>query len=238
MIFAHRGNSSEAPENTLAAFHAARGAGAQGVEFDVQLSRDGVPVVIHDERLERTTSGKGWVGEYSLAQLRALEAGQWFGPAYAGERVPTLAEVLDLFAGSDTVLNIELKTNRIPYPGLVPAVLKEVERLGAQRHVVVSSFNHRSLKELQALNPRIACAAILHDTLVEPWEYGRRHGFQALHVHHTQVDAELAESCRSVGLALRAWTVDDVETARRLKELGVDALITNRPRELLAALAG
>jgi glycerophosphoryl diester phosphodiesterase len=235
-IFAHRGNSSEAPENTLPAFRGAQQAGVAGVELDVQLSKDGVPVVIHDERLERTTTGTGWVGDHSLAELKQLDAGRWFGPTYESERVPTLAELLDLFRGGDMTVNIELKTNRVAYPGLVPATLKEIERPGMERHVILSSFNHHSLKEARALNPRVDCAAILHDRLLEPWDYGQRHALQALHVHSTQVDEALIENCRAVGLPVRAWTVDDVATAQRFARLGVAAVITNRPRELLAAM--
>lgn len=235
-IFAHRGNSSEAPENTLVAFRAARLPGITGVELDVQLSKDGVPVVIHDERLERTTTGSGWVGDHSLAQLKQLDAGRWFGPAYAAERLPTLAELLELFRGGGMSVNIELKTNRVPYPGLVPATLREIERQGMEQQVILSSFNHHSLKEARALSPRVACAAILHDRLLELCDYGLRHGFQALHVHFSMVDAELIEDCRAAGLPIRAWTVDDVAAARRLAQLGVAGLITNRPRDVAAAL--
>jgi glycerophosphoryl diester phosphodiesterase len=235
-IFAHRGNSSEAPENTLPAFRGAQQAGVAGVELDVQLSKDGVPVVIHDERLERTTSGTGWVGEHSLAELKQMDVGRWFGPAYEAERLPTLAELLELFRGGPMIVNIELKTNRVAYPGLVPAALREIERTGMTEQVLLSSFNHHSLKEARALAPRVACAAILYDRLIEPWEYGRQHGFQALHAHFSQVDQALIEGCRVAGLPVRAWTVDDVAVAQRLVGLGVRGLITNRPREMLAAL--
>jgi glycerophosphoryl diester phosphodiesterase len=236
MIFAHRGNSSVAPENTLAAFRAAQQARAHGVELDVQLSRDGVPMVIHDERLERTTTGKGWVREHTLAQLQALDAGVWFGAGFAGERIPTLAQVLELFQGTDTWVNIELKTNRLPYPGLVASTLKEVERFGMARQVIISSFNHNSLKEVQAQSGKSACAAILYDTLVEPWAYALQHGFQALHPHYLQVDEALMAGCRGAGLVLRPWTVDEVPAALQLNALGVSGLITNKPQDMLAAL--
>src|SRR5579863_1834901 len=122
-IFAHRGNSGEAPENTLAAFRQVAGVGADGVEFDVQLSRDGVPVVIHDETVDRTTDGKGAVAGLTLAQLQVLDAGKWFGAAFAGERIPTLEAVLEVFRGASIRVNIELKTNRTPYPGLSQKVI-------------------------------------------------------------------------------------------------------------------
>ncbi len=235
-IFAHRGNASEAPENTLAAFRSARLAGVAGVELDVQLSKDGAVVVIHDERLERTTTGSGWVADHSLAELKQMDAGRWFGPSYEAERVPTLAELLETFRGGSMTVNIEFKTNRVPYPGLVAATLGEIERQQMAPQVILSSFNHHSLREAQALAPHVACAAILYDRLLEPWDYCRRHGFQALHVHFSQVDAALVENCRAMGLPVRAWTVDDIPVAQRLAGLGVAGLITNKPRDLAAAL--
>ncbi|HEX7928213.1 MAG TPA: glycerophosphodiester phosphodiesterase [bacterium] len=232
MIFAHRGNSSVAPENTMAAFRAAQEAGAAGIEFDVQLTKDGVPIVIHDERVDRTTSGKGGVVEQTLTQLQALDAGAWFNPSFAGERLPTLAQLLEHFRGSSMWLNIELKTNRLPYPGLVPAVLKLVEQFGMQQQVILSSFNHNTLKEVQTLAPRIECAALVSDALVEPWTYARQHGFQGIHPYFSQIDEALMEGCRAVGLAVRAWTVDEAPAAEQLKALGVAAVITNKPRDL------
>jgi glycerophosphoryl diester phosphodiesterase len=232
-IIAHRGASLLAPENTLAAFRAAIAVGADGVEFDVQASRDGVPVVIHDARLERTTSGRGWVSEASAAELGALEAGAWFDPPLAGEGVPTLQAVLALLAPSPLALHIELKTARCAYPGLVPAVHRLVQAAGLAARTTLSSFNHHSLREARALRPPLDCAVLLYEALIEPWAYAAQHGFQALHPHHATVDAELVQSCHAAGLAVRPYTVDDAAEAQRLLALGVDGLITNDPARLL-----
>jgi glycerophosphoryl diester phosphodiesterase len=236
-LYAHRGNSCEAPENTLAAFRAAAAAGVDGVEFDVQMSRDGVPVVIHDESLERTTDGKGRVGEQSAADLARLDAGRWFGPAFAGEPLPTLDQVLEIFRGTPLRVNVELKTGRVPYPGLVERVIRAVERLDLRQQVLCSSFNHYSLKEARERAPWLECAALIYENLIDPWEYVRRHGFQALHPHHALVDESFMAACAGAGIPVRVWTVDDPARAARLKALGVAAIITNRPRELAAALA-
>ena len=233
-IFAHRGDSGAAPENTLAAFRAAIAAGADGVELDVHASRDGVAVVIHDERLERTTSGHGWVHDATAAELGALEAGAWFRPPLPGQGVPTLRAVLALLRPSGLAVNIELKTARHDYPGLVPAVLGDVEAAGMAAQVVLSSFNHRTLLEARRLAPHVPCAALLYEVLVEPWRYAREHGFQAVHPHRATVDGDLVRACHAAGLAVRAWTVDDEADARRLMALGVDGLITNRPALLRA----
>jgi glycerophosphoryl diester phosphodiesterase len=233
-IIGHRGNAGEAPENTLAAFRQAIALGADGVEFDVQLSRDGVPVVIHDELLERTTSGRGPVGGATAAELAALEAGGWFDPPCAGEGVPSLAAVLALLAPSPLSAHIELKTARVPYPGLVAAVLAAVSAAGLADRAVLSSFNHHTLREAMGLSPRLPCAALLDGRLLEPWDYAARHGFQALHPFHGAVDGTLVRECHARGLAVRPWTVDDPAEAARLRACGVDAIITNQPRRLLA----
>jgi glycerophosphoryl diester phosphodiesterase len=231
-VIAHRGNSGAAPENTLAAFRQVAETGAQGAEFDVQLSRDGVPVVIHDEKLERTSTGTGWVGEHTAAELHALDAGRWFGPAFAGERIPTLEEVLNVFLGTPLRLIIELKTNRIPYPGLAALTVALVRRLGMTGQTVVSSFNHATLLEARAAAPEMEYAALVSDRLIEPWVYARRHGFAALHPRASAVDAEVVERCHQAGLKVRVWTVDDPVECARLERLGVDAVITNHPGRL------
>lgn len=235
-IVAHRGASHAAPENTLAAFRAALAAGAEGVEFDVQLSRDGVPVVIHDETLERTTNGRGAVSAASAAELAALEAGAWFRPPVPGEGVPTLQAVLALLAPTALELHLELKTGRCAYPGLVPAVLRALEQAGlvvAPGRVWLSSFNHRTLAEAMALEPRLPCAALLDDVLIEPWRYAAAHGFRGIHPRYSQVDAALVQACHAAGLAVRVWTVDEEGEARRLLALGVEALMSNEPARLL-----
>ena len=244
-IIAHRGNSSVAPENTLAAFRAAVEAGADGVEFDVQASRDGVPVVIHDERLERTTNGKGWVADATAAELALLDAGAWFKPPFSGEAVPTLAQVLALLAPTRMELHVELKTSRVPYPGLVGAVLADLRTagllteaaLGAGR-VAISSFNHRTLLEVRAQAPALPCAALTYAQLIDPWTYAAGHGFQGLHPAHYTVDGDLMRGARSAGLAVRPYTVDEPEEARRLMALGVDGIITNQPAALLRLRRG
>ena len=229
-IFAHRGNSGEAPENTFAAFRQVQDAGADGVEFDVQLSRDGVPVVINDERLERTTSGTGWVRDHTLAELQALDAGRWFAPDFAGERIPTLREVLEFFRATDLRIHIELKTRRFFYPGLAKLVIDHIKEFDLGPRVVVSSFNHMSLEEARALNPQLEYAVLSSDPMIEPWRYVREHGFQAFHPSVTVVDEALVKGCHGAGLRLRPWVVDDPSDVARMEALGADGIYSNHPR--------
>lgn len=225
-MIAHRGASLEAPENTLASFRAALDAGAPAVEFDVHLSKDGVPVVIHDDTLERTTNGTGAVAERTLAQLRALDAG-------GGERVPTLAEVLDLLAHR-ALLDIELKTLDRPYPGLVDAVAAAVDKRGLRDSVVLSSFHEPTVREAKArgfASALIVPGEPLYDD-VRAWaEF-----CDALGVAVWGLTPQAVRACAQAALPVYAWTVDEPEAARRLLAAGVAGVITNDPRAIVQAL--
>ena len=233
-IIAHRGNACGAPENTLEAFRQAVELGADGVELDVQLSSDGVPVVIHDETLERTTDGAGAVAEHSAAEITALSAGLWFDPPFPAARPPTLDAVLEVLSPAGLEIHLELKTDIHPYPGLAEAVAALVGRRALGDRVMISSFNHHTLKEVRRCAPELPLAALLSGRMIAPWDYAVREGFQALHPEYRSVDAELAENCRERGLALRAYTVDDAEAARRLMNLGLDGIMTNVPGRMLS----
>lgn len=235
-IIAHRGNAAEAPENTLAAVRLAVEAGADGVEIDVQASRDGVPVVIHDETLERTTDGRGLVAEHTLAELQALDAGAWFDARHAGERIPTLEAVLALLRPTALAIHIELKTGVHPYPGLAEAVIRQVETLGLRERVWLSSFNHYTLLEAKTLAPHLPCAAITRAHLLEPWAYVRGHGFDGLHPLAYSVTPHLVKSCKQYGVPLRPYRVDDRALGARLIGWGVPGVITHVPRVLRGVL--
>lgn len=233
-IFAHRGNRVGAPENTLAAFAQVMDTGAEGVEFDVHLSRDGVPVVIHDETLDRTTGGTGRVGAFTHQELRALDAGGWFGEEFKGQHIPALDEVLALYQQSHHVLNVELKTTVEPYPGLVEAVIACIRARGLADRTILSSFNHHSLRQAGMQAPEIPCAALVLAHLIDPWDYVRAHGFQALHVEHHGCSAELVTRCHEAGLAVRAYTVVEEADARRLLAMEVDGIVTDCPAPMVA----
>lgn len=226
-IWAHRGASAAAPENSLAAFDLAVRLGAHGVELDVQRSADGVVVVLHDETVDRTTAGRGRVRDLAASRLRALQ-------------VPTLAEVLDLLAPTDLRVNVELKNAVEPYPGLeedVEAVVA-ASRLGAQapERVVYSSFDHRSLLRLAGLGTRVPLGVLHVEALVRPWEYAASFGARALHPMARTVLAEEVAQAHAAGISVHTWTVDDPAAVRALASAGVDAVITNVPDVALAAL--
>lgn len=165
-VFAHRGASQYAPENTLEAFRLAMEQGAEGIELDVHLSADGELVVIHDETLERTTNGTGLVKEHTLAQLQALRADNHM-EEFEAAHIPTLRQVLELVRPGDMQVNIELKTGILWYEGIEEKTLELVKELGMQDRVVYSSFNHYSIEEVRRLDPTAETAYLFSDVIFE-----------------------------------------------------------------------
>lgn len=237
-IWAHRGASRYAPENTIPAFELAIAQGAEGVEFDVQLSADGAIVVIHDETLGRTTDGAGAVGEHTLAQLQALDAGAGH-QGYEGTRIPTLTEVLELLAPTSLAINIELKNSEVPYPGLERAVLAQIAAFGIEGRVVLSSFNHYSLRELKGMKQPCQLAMLSNDPLFRPWKYAQKLGATAIHPPvHTIFGKSYVRKAAAFGIVVRPWVVNGERTLRRMFGYGVDAVFTDVPDVALAVRAG
>lgn len=238
LVLAHRGASFDAPENTVAAFLLARRQGADGIELDTTLSRDGVPVVIHDLMLDNTTDGSGPVHDMDLRALKALDAGSHFDVEFRGERIPTLDEALET-VGLDMTINIELKTTTWRPEGLEQAVLRIIRHHGASSQVIISSFNPFALRRFRALASDIPIG-YLYAPDEPPY---LRHGWlmlglphQARHPHHSMIDARYMAWARKNGYRVHTWTVDEPDRIRELRDLGVDAIITNRPALALEAL--
>lgn len=235
-VWAHRGASGYVPENTLEAFQKAVDMGADGVELDVQLSKDGKLVVIHDETLNRVSDGKGYVKDYTLNELKKFDVSKTISE-YGTVRIPTLEEVLELLRPTDLTINIECKTGVFFYPGLEKKVVKLVEDMHMTERIWCSSFNHESVLKVQRLCPEMKTGFLISDVMVDVAGYTKKHGVQALHpaLYHTQ-DIELIKMCREKGLKVHIWTVNETQDIQRMIREGVDAIITNYPdraRELL-----
>lgn len=240
-LIAHRGFSGRAPENTLAAFELALEFGAPMIEFDVTLSRDGEVVVIHDDTLDRTTTGKGPVSALTLAELRALDAGSWFSPAFAGQRIPTLAETLDLI-GDRALVNIEIKEEAVvPLRGMDPGptcIEAQVARIVNERgpgqvaRTIISSFEPLALARLLDLAPEIATAALYNSKLQTghtPRAILRSTGARCFNLSSREVTPAIVEACRAAGAPVFVYTVNDAATFRRLAVMGVHGVFTDRP---------
>jgi glycerophosphoryl diester phosphodiesterase len=235
---AHRGASTAAPPNTLAAFEKAVELGADGIEFDVHLSADGVPVVIHDFTVDATTDGSGRVADMTLAQLKQLDAGSCFAPTFAGEPIPTLAEVLEA-VGSQLLLNIELKTTSLRDNGLEQTIIAQVEQHGLEKQALLSSFNPFSLRRAKRIAPHIPVGLLYGPNLPLPlrraW-LAPLTPHEARHPEHTMVDERYMAWARQRGYQVNTWTVDDPDEMRRLIGLDVDGIITNVPDVLRGIL--
>lgn len=234
-IWGHRGASFDAPENTLPAFALAFEQGAEGIELDVHLTRDDEVVVIHDESLERTTDGSGWVADHTLAQLRRLNAGKPKG--LTGVEIPLLAEVLALAKDAGGIVNVELKTDLIAYQGIEERVLELVAEAGMDEHVLFSSFNHYTLMRLRSAGATQPLGALLQDRLYKPWRYVDHLGVEAIHPNQRACSGKVVRKCHERGIAVNVWTVDGESDITAQLEHGVDAIITNRPDRAIALRA-
>lgn len=213
----------------MPAFELALAQRADGVEFDVQLTRDDVPVVIHDETLDRTTDGSGRVVEHTLDELRTLDAGNGM-PGYASTRIPTLDEVLTLLATSGVRINVELKNTEEPYPGLEEKVVTAVRHHGLAERVVLSSFSDPSIGQLHGLAPDLELATLYSNPQLRPWRNASRLGARAIHPPAAFVPSRLwVRRAQSLGLAVRPWTVNTPQLMERLFRWRVDAILTDTP---------
>lgn len=241
-VIAHRGDSAHRPENTLASFASALEVGADVVEFDVQLTRDGEPVVIHDATVERTTDGRGRVADLTLPELRQLSAGypQRFGPAWAGERVPTLVEALAFLEGRARAL-IEIKRDSVSddaLGGVEARTLAAVRKAGLVGQVAVLSFEERVLARCLKLEPELLCGLLY--LRAEPAEVVARAtdlGARLLLPEKGALSLELRDLAQAAGLKLAAWVIDEPAELTALQPYGLYGIASNRPGVLLEALS-
>ena len=230
-----------APENTLAAFRAAIELGPDMIELDVTLTRDGEPVVIHDDTLDRTTDGMGPVQAGTLAELRALDAGSWFSEEFAGERIPTLAEVLELVRGK-VLLNVEIKeevvTERIE-GGITERVIQLLHELQMAGDVVLSSFEPRALEHARQIDAGIVRASLFNEGLhagMGPIEVMDAVGARIFSPSKKELTSAIVAECHEHERLVTVYTVNEPDEMRRMIELGLDGLFTDRADVMLAVV--
>ncbi|QNK59347.1 glycerophosphodiester phosphodiesterase [Paenibacillus sp. PAMC21692] len=230
--FAHRGASAYCPENTMAAFARALELGATGIETDIQRTKDGVLVCIHDESLQRTAGAARLVVDTDYEAICQLDAGSWFDASFAGERIPTLDQLLALAAESELILNLELKNGAVQYPGMEAEVISAVRQAGLADRVVLSSFNHYSLALCKSLAPDIRTGILYMEGLYRPWEYAATLNADALHAYHYAVLPEWVKEAEEAGIVYHPFTVNEEAGMLRLIEAGVAGIITDYPDRL------
>ena len=231
-IYAHRGASGTHPENTLAAFNEAARLAIHGVELDVHLSKDGQLVVIHDETIDRTSNGVGYVKDLTLSELRSYDYGSWFNEDFAGESIPTLEDVLTIFQQTTHHINIELKSDVFPYDGMGEKVLNMVEKMGLIDRVVISSFDHEAIRNFKRLAPHFEVAILTMEVLVDAYDYARVIPADALHIFLPTAMRKMTKDALLKGSIIRVFTVNDENNALALEQIGVHAIFTDFPREM------
>lgn len=223
-LMAHRGNSAVAPENTLAAFAEALKTPAQSCELDVHLSADGEVIVMHDATVDRTTNGTGAIADLTLAQIKALDAGGWFGKRFVGEKVPTLAEVVAL-VGDKVKLNVEIKSAADPDSSL--KVVQILRDGGILEQSMISSFGLQALLETRKHWPKGTLALITGKG--SDLQIAIDHGMQWFNIYYHEVDEALVKRAHAAGLKVMIWTMDDPDLWAHYAALEVDGICTNAP---------
>ena len=228
-IWAHRGASAVAPENTMAAFLKARELGADALEMDVQRSSDGVLVVIHDDTVTRTTQGRGYVHAASFSWLQTLDAGYKFGDNFRGERIPRLEEVLSFVKSTDMGINLELKASPAPQPGLEQQVVDVVRQYGLTEKTVISSFSFDCLRRIKGCDPSVSIALLSsYYSPVAPG-FAKQFGADAIHPNRRSVTSALQQDALRLNVKIRPYTVNERRQIQLFNAWGMDAVITNHP---------
>ncbi len=236
-IIGHRGIAGEAPENTVVGFHQAAALGCQWVEFDVQLTADGVPVVFHDPQLTRTAGLTKAVNQVALAELKTLEVGSWFDSCYQGEPIPTLVEVIDTLVTLNLSANLEIKT----LPGHEIAITDTIiacldAHWPSSQPIVLSSFSMSVMQHLTHVAPHYP-RACLFNQWVDDWQQQLEHYHSVgMHVHYQALTQARCQLVSQRDYYLLAYTVNQVEPATQLITWGVNAICSDHPQRLLAAL--
>lgn len=233
IAIAHRGFSGLYPENTMLAFEKALETGCEGIEFDVHLTADGQLVIIHDETLDRTTDGTGFVGQHTLAQLKALDASKGPHAAHGPQKIPTLREYFELIRGRDILTNIELKTGIFWYEGIEEKTLELIDEFGRRDSVLISSFNHYSILKIKELAPEIKVAFLEESRLIDPAGYLESHGVGYYHpMFPCMIQQEVLAALKAGGITVNVWTVDEADHMAMVMNM-VDGVITNYPDRFL-----
>jgi glycerophosphoryl diester phosphodiesterase len=248
LIIAHRGASYDAPENTLSAFRMAVEAGAEGVEFDVQLSRDGVPMVIHDPTLERTGSRLVRVADLTSDSLGEVDVGTWFNikhpkravEDYAGETIPTLAQVLDLLSSFGGLIYVELKATELDHQELARVVCDTIRSSHLLPQIIVKSFKLAVVPEVRCLMPEVNTAVLFAPQIMnflkrrrQIVEIAHELGAGQISVHRSMLTRGLMKKAHQANMPVTVWTADKPLWLPRCRKLGVKALITNKPAVML-----
>ena len=236
--YAHRGASGYFPENTMLSFRKAIELGATGIETDVQMTSDGVLVLIHDEKVNRTTNGMGLVKDFTYDELNKLDAGSWYNKKYDSEKIPTAKQLIILAKSNNILLNLEIKNGEVTYPGIEEKLIEMLYQYKYEDKVILSSFNHYSMVHCKDISKEIKTGLLYMAGLYQPEIYCKHTGADALHPYFNSLNKEIIDNAKKEGLLVNPFTVNDEACMKSLITAGVDGLITNYPDKLKNVLVG
>ena len=229
--FAHRGSLSEAPENTLPAIKKAVEHNAKGIEIDIQLSKDGHIIIIHDHTFSRFNRNAGRVNGYTLEEIKQIDVGSSFSDAFSGITLATLDEVLTVVP-EHILLNIEIKNIPVIYDGIEKRLVECLEKNNRKQNIIISSFDHTALEKLQKLAPDIPIGMLFHYPIIKPWEYAKNSKLEVTSIHPNAVflDKEFIEECHAQGYKVYPYTVNKFVEYNQFVAWGVDGVFSNNPK--------
>lgn len=230
--YAHRGASAYYPENTILSFQKAMEMGCTGIETDVQLTKDGVLVLIHDEMVNRTTNGKGFVKDYTYSELTRLDAGCWMGQEFAGLKIPTAEQLIYLTSEKDIMINFEIKNGIVLYEDIEQKLIDLVSTHKIKHKVILSSFNHYSIAKCNKISKGIDTGVLYMEGLYKPYNYAKTVGANAIHPYFYAVNEQIVKDAKKHKTKINVFTVDDEEYMRAFLDMRVDGIITNYPDKL------
>lgn len=232
--FAHRGFSGKYPENTLLAFQKAIEIGVDGIELDVHLTKDGIPVIMHDENTVRTTGVNALIKDLSLDEFRLLNAGAVMEGDWGELPPPTLREYFELIRDKNIETNIELKTGVYEYTGIERKVLALIDEFDLRDKIIISSFNHYSVMKFKEIAPDIKVGFLEESWLIKPGAYTRDRGAEYFHPFFNMLNFETLTDLRNNGIGINTWTVNDEQDMRKAIAMELDSVIGNYPDKFKA----
>lgn len=231
-IIAHRGDSGHYPENTMPAFESAAKKDCDEIELDIQCTKDGTLVVIHDETIDRVTDGTGRVIDYTYEELAQFNAAAAWKGKFGTYRIPAFEEYCKWAAGQSLTTNIELKTGVYYYEDIEEKAIELIHKYGLEKKAMFSSFNHVSLLKIKELMPEMPCGALVSETgLGNAGYYCGKYGFEYYHPGYNGLTGEIVENCKKHQIGINVWTVNDFDKVLESERMGCRGVITNYPEE-------
>ncbi|MBU9722485.1 glycerophosphodiester phosphodiesterase [Litchfieldia alkalitelluris] len=232
-IIAHRGNKRYTPENTMAAFYSASSYLVDGIELDLQFTKDEVPVVIHDSKIDRTTNGRGYVSSFTFNELRQFDAGSWFHEIFRGEKIPSFEEVLNWATDKQITLHVELKKQKTLHHAFVDKCMGLIDNSELGDNIVISSFYPPYLSYIKEKHQSIKTALLTKSPFFRAKEYLSKVGADAIHIRHSYYGARFYRKWSTSGIPIRTYHIQSIKEALKCHKLRVDSIITNDPRKMI-----